>query len=106
MSIFTPKVTQAYRFQLEKTLKEYFGEKYTSTDIMNYLFNHDYSGDFIVTYKHYPYEKRKIWQRLNLLWVWPLWIPLGFIKWILTGDMGVRKESAVGKVLVKLIGNY
>lgn len=50
-------------------------------------------------------DKTKWWQRVNCLWVCPLMVIHNVVNWFRTGHFeGVRKESKLGKILVKLVG--
>lgn len=50
-------------------------------------------------------EKSYWWQRLNYVWVLPLYVVvIGPIHWIATGSWGVERTSSFGKLLKKLVG--
>lgn len=53
-----------------------------------------------------PWKRKKAWwQRLNYLWVFPLYaVVVGPILWVVTGDFGVQPNSKFGKFLMKLVG--
>lgn len=54
-------------------------------------------------FKYQCVQKRSIWNRLNYIWVWPLFICTIPFSWILTGSWGLERDSKVGKVVDWLI---
>lgn len=113
MSKMETKYKEVYSYQFESELKDLWGyekfDKYIQDKIVEHLFgmlDRDPTSKFKVVYKRNPYIKTNTIQRINLFWVWPLWLVIAPIKWIVTGEMGVTKDSKVGKILTKLIGNY
>lgn len=104
---------EVYKFEFEEELKDLWGydkfDKYTQDKIIEHLFgmlDRNPTSKFKVVHKRNPYIQTTTIQRINLFWVWPLWLVITPFKWIVTGEMGVTKESKVGKILTKLIGNY
>ena len=53
-----------------------------------------------------PWVKQKAWwQRLNYVWVLPLYcLILGPVLWVVTGNFGVEPSSKFGQMLLKLVG--
>ena len=53
-----------------------------------------------------PWRKNKtIFNRVNMLWVYPLWLVLvGPVLWISTGKFGIEQTSKCGIIITKLIG--
>lgn len=55
--------------------------------------------------KEYVQPKANPVQRLNLLWVWPLYaLTVAPVMWVITGDTGLKAESRAYGVLMWLIG--
>ena len=106
MSIFDVRQNSAHRHIIEKEMKERYGENYTKQQLLDYLFDDDSNGEYVVIPRFYEYEKRTVIQRLNHLWVIPLWLSVCWIKWIFTGETGIHQESKAGKFLSKIIGKY
>lgn len=97
----------------EEELKNLYGydrfDEYTKNKIIAHLFGswEDPSGsEFKVVYRYDPDINTSPIQRFNLLWVYPVWLLIAPFKWIITGTTGVTKDSKVGKILIKLLGNY
>ena len=97
---------ETYQHEFEAELKEAYGDKYTSKQIMEHLFG-DYdgwkNGTFTLhTYKDKP--KQTLFNRFNLLWVYPIFLLIVFpVLWILTGQWGTERGSKLGKVLEWLV---
>ena len=106
MSIFDVRKNSAYRHVIEKEMKTLHGENYTKNQLLDYLFDDDYHGGYVVIPRFYQYENRTTLQRINHFWIIPLWLSVCWIKWIFTGETGIHQESKAGKMLSKLIGKY
>lgn len=106
MGIFDVRKNSVYRHVIEKELKQLYGDDYTKNQLLNYLFDEDYHGDYVVIPRFYQYEKRTTIQRINHFWVIPLWLSVCWIKWIFTGETGIHQESKAGKILSRIIGRY
>ncbi|EPS0409769.1 hypothetical protein ACVAPW_000914 [Shigella sonnei] len=107
---------KAHRHQFEQELMELYGaekfDEFTKNKILGHLFGsveNDYSpeSEFKIYWRYDPDVKTSPLQRINLLWVWPLYmIIVAPIKFIVTGSTGTSKDSMMGRVLSKLVGNY
>ena len=77
------------------------------TNLMDILFDsnqNDYDCEYCLV-KYSETDETKWWQRVNCLWVCPLMVIHNAVSWFRTGHFeGVRKESKLGKILVKLVG--
>lgn len=108
--IMKEKTNEAYRHVIEKELKESFGENFTANDVLKYFFgdyNNEYRSHSRYTLHRYSKPEQSAVQRLNILWVWPLYAVLvAPIKWVITGRSGVKAESKAGKILSWLLGSY
>lgn len=104
------KTNEAYRHVIERELKESFGESFTANDVLKHFFgdyNNEYRSYSRYTLHQYTKPRQSAVQRLNILWVWPLYAALvAPIKWIITGSSGVKAESKAGKILSFLLGDY
>lgn len=98
-----------YEAYKHKILAEAGGDKATVESLCDVIFGKDQYDDpkYIVRYRWNPYEESTPLNRFNMLWVWPLFVvfvaPVMYIK---HGHTGVRKETKLGQILVKLIGEY
>ena len=54
-------------------------------------------------FKYEDVQKRSIWNRLNYIWVWPLFILSIPFSWVLTGTWGLTRDSKIGKVVDWLV---
>lgn len=61
-----------------------------------------YGGEYTV-YK-YERSKKKLWQRVNCFWVYPLFMLSAPLQFLFYGQIGANKNSRVGKVLNFLVG--
>lgn len=106
MGLFDVRKNSAYRHVIEKEMKALHGNDYTKNQLLDFLFDDDYHGDYVVIPRFYQYEKRTVAQRINYIWIVPMWLSVCWIKWIFTGETGIHQESKAGKILSKLIGKY
>lgn len=60
------------------------------------------SSDYVI-YKYEHPTKRRFIQRLNFVWVWPLFVISIPFQWLLKGDLGVSRNSRIGRVIDWLI---
>ena len=83
-----------------KTLNEL-----TKDELVELMFGNaynDYSGNFIV--KSYDsYSKRTVWNRLNLLWIYPLFLVAIPFQYLITGDTGVNRNTKFGRIVDWLV---
>lgn len=90
-----------------KDAKENLGrEDFTPIELLEYMLGDKegwYRGSFIV-YKYTDNSKRSVIQRINMLWVYPLFLLCIPFQWVCTGSIGVTQNSKIGKVLDKLVG--
>lgn len=60
-------------------------------------------GEFVV-YRYKHRNKRSFLQRLNLLWVYPLFILTIPVQYLCIGRWGVNRNTLFGKLVFKLVG--
>ena len=104
---FKYQYKKAYRHQIEGVIKE--GNIQTVKQLLDLLYGdcyNDFESDYEVLFERDPYIKTTKLQRLNLFWVWPLWLVTIPFQYIIRGEYGVKKETKLGQILTKLIGNY
>jgi len=92
-----------YRHQFENMLKE----KGITPDyeIMAFIFNEE--NDFKLTDTYLPLPKTTILNRLNSLWVYPLYLlTIAPVYYIIKGQTGVSRETKMGQILTYLLGEY
>jgi hypothetical protein len=74
------------------------GREPSASDAIEYILEScDYS---LIKYKK---SNRTIFNRLNVLWVWPLFLIFAPFQWIVTGDTGFDREKFAGRVLNYLV---
>jgi len=56
-------------------------------------------------YKLYKYKesKKTILNRLNMLWVFPIFLVSIPLQWLILGDIGVSRDSRIGKIIEYLV---
>ena len=109
MSIFERQHT-AYHGDIEKALNKKISELKTE-DVLK-LFPKDLwsdpeiDSDIKITVSKPSWQhETTLTQRLNRLWVYPLYtLIIGPAMWICTGYFGVYRESKIGALLNKLVG--
>jgi hypothetical protein len=112
VGILSKKLQNVYKLEFTKELKNIRGyDKMcpsTIDKLTDHLFGDGYShseSDFKLVHKLNPYIKSKWWQRINRLWVFPLFLCTIPFQWIIRGETGIATESDLGIILTKLIGS-
>lgn len=82
-------------------------ENPTAKDVLTYMIGDrdNWCGGDYVVYRYNHKKKRTLIQRLNMLWVYPLFIINIPLQYLFTGDVGLNRNSKAGKIvhwLVKL----
>ncbi|MEG1651885.1 MAG: hypothetical protein RRZ38_00240 [Hafnia sp.] len=84
--------------QINALLDHFFG---------SYSNGYEPSSDMKIVWRDDPFVKTTAIQRMNYLWVWPLYfLFIAPVKFIFTGETGTSKDSFFGRILKFLIGNY
>ena len=74
------------------------GDNFSAEYLLEYLLEgSEYS---IRKYKH---TNKSIFNRINMLWVYPLFLMMAPFQWLLCGDTGFKRESRVGRILDFLV---
>lgn len=101
MSIHS-RLNEAYRHQI---LNDFEDNKYlpkTPEGLLEFLYS-DESNYKIYHYKD-PYTKSTWRNRLNTLWLVPLWFIVSPFIWLFTGQFGINQHSKLGKWIAKVTG--
>lgn len=85
------------------------GEEATAESVLEVLFGtrlNEYEDNQYFVYGYDDEDiKQKSWQRLNALWLVPLILVFVFpLQWISKGRVGIKENTKVGRLLVKLLG--
>lgn len=106
--MYLKKTKKIYAHSLMKEIKEMKGmENPTANQVLEHLLG-DADGWIASNYTVRAYEdiKTTTIQRLNALWVYPLYVLIvAPIKWVLTGCTGVKTESRFYGILKFLLGD-
>lgn len=97
---------KAFKHELKKDFEE---DKYlpkTVDGLLEYLFDQDvrYKGYHVYLDKEAYSARSNTTQRLNRLWVVPIWFVIAPFKWLATGSAGVNQHTKLGKWLAKITG--
>lgn len=99
---------KAYKHQLKKDFEENKYLPKTVDGLLDYLFSEDQWGDkysnYIVYRDRDSYDKTTLKQRINLLWVFPMWFVFSPFLWLFTGKFRISQHSKLGKWLAKITG--
>ena len=88
-----------FKSRVLEDAKEVMGDNFTSEDLLEYLIE-----DPSYTLRSYrDSTKRTIFNRINMLWVFPLVFLSMPFQWVLTGQTGYRRGSKIGKILEFLV---
>lgn len=108
MSILKQSKRNVRRSELEKDMKNTLNGCNTAKEVLDFLFgtyNDDYQHDYVVKRRFYTTGgKTTIINRLNCLWVYPVFILLIPFRFVLFGSYQINEDSKLGMVLIKLIG--
>ena len=89
-----------------KETKEYNGtDDPTVREVIEFMIgdsDHWAGGDYVV-YKYNKTKKRNFIQRLNMIWVYPLFIVTIPMQYLFLGDYGLNRNSKVGKIVDWLV---
>lgn len=80
-------------------------ENPTAQDVLEYMLGDQESwagGEYIV-YKYSEIKKRHFIQRFNMIWVYPLFIITIPFQYLLFGELGLNRNSKIGKVVDWLV---
>lgn len=77
------------------------GGCFSASDLLDYLLE-----DCEYSIRKYERTHKSIFNRINMLWVYPLFLLQMPFQWLLCGDTGFKRESRIGKVLNFLVKIY
>lgn len=88
----------------KRRIKKEVGDSATADDVLEYILG-DYDGCGGNDYVLYRYDddKRSIMNRVNLLWVWPIFAIIAIPTWLITGGTGISRHSKIGRVVNWLV---
>lgn len=82
------------------------GEEPTAKEVLEYMLGDYYNptghSDFVV-YRYKDKKKRTFLNRLNMLWVYPLFIITIPFQYLFLGDWGINRNTKLGKIVDKLV---
>ena len=74
------------------------GKELTAVDLIEYILDDsDYS------LRKYTSTRRTTFNRINILWVYPVFLLLVPFQWLCQGDTGFKRESRIGTALEFLV---
>ena len=80
-------------------------ENITAEEVLDFLLGNAENwneGDYFV-YKYDQIHYRSFMQRLNILWVYPLFVLSIPMQWLIKGSIGVNRNSKIGRIIDYLI---
>ena len=106
MNIVEKKSSRIDAYNIDYHFKELYGrdfEKLTGKEIKQIIFDDcGRTQDFYIR-SYYSHSKRTIWNRINMLWVWPVMLLAAPFSYIFTGDIGVSRNSKIGRIVDWLV---
>lgn len=96
------RVHSAYKFKILSEFKENKYLPQTPEGMLEFLFEDN--SEYRIYYYDDPYTKNTIGQRLNTMWMLPLWFVCAPFLWVFTGDTGINQHSKLGKWISKMTG--
>ena len=100
------RVNKAYQIDLLRDFKDYPYLPKTPEGLIEFLFDdeNEIGSDYVVYRYKERYDKTTLSQRLNRVWVLPIWFIISPFKWLATGSSGVNQQTKLGKWLAKITG--
>lgn len=100
------RVHEAYKHQIERDFKESHLPQ-TINGLLDFLCDDEERGDYRVYHFNDPWgasNKKTVCNRLNTLWMIPIWLVCAPFLWLFTGEAGVSQHGQLGKWIAKITG--
>jgi hypothetical protein len=88
---------------MKRTILKEIGDDATVDDLLQHLLGDDEGSGNYVVHKYKYNKKRTIMNRINMCWVWPVFLISIPFTWLFTGDWGINRNSKIGKIVDWLI---
>ena len=90
--------------EFERILKD---ENITSIEqFKKYLYPYEEFSDVVLTHRWYDKPKSTLTNRLNMLWVYPVFIICIPFRFVVYGHFHVNPNTKLSEILKKLLGEY
>ena len=101
MSLYQ-QMYKAHRYVVERDV----GKDATAKDVLDHLFgDYDENVEYVVYHYNDPYTKPStLLQRLNRLWVIPVFYICVPFQWMFTGSVGLNDHTKLGGFVHKITG--
>lgn len=89
-----------------KEVKEYNGtDEPTAKEVLKFMIgdSDNWTGGDYVVYKYNKIKKRNFIQRINMLWVYLLFIITIPLQYLFLGEWGLNRNSKLGKIVDWLV---
>lgn len=91
-----------FKYHIEQVSGKNFKDM-SAEDLVKVLFDEDgRSSEFIVK-SYYDYSERTFINRLNILWVWPTMLIIAPFQYLITGNIGVNRNTKIGRIVERLV---
>ena len=94
------KTTQQH-WNKQQILSE-IGQNATADEVLTFLLGDNECPSEYVVYK-YKTSKRSLFNRLNMIWLTPIFVITLPIQWLVCGRTGVNRNSKLGRLVNKLV---
>lgn len=90
-------------YYMKREILEDLGDNPTADQVLDYLLGDQdgHRSDYNV-YK-YEYGKRSLKNRVNMIWVYPIFLISIPFQWLIIGEIGISKNTKIGRVVDKLV---
>lgn len=102
--IFT-EIRSLYRSQLQDIIKEHDIQDIDGLlTLISSTYTDEHRSEYVVKNRYHRASETTVAQRLNALWVYPVYILLAPFRFVLYGTPKIDEESRLGHIITYLIG--
>lgn len=93
-----------YRHQVEQMIKD--NDIKDLDAFLSFLFTEGWNSQYVIRNRYQKPPETKFIHRFNALWVYPFFLITIPFRYLIYGHIDLSKDSKLGRLILKLIGNY
>lgn len=97
------RINNVHRSDLQRAIKEH-GKINTVEELLGYLYSD--RTRYIIKDQWYKKPRQTVMNRINSLWVYPLFALLIPFRYVFFGDYHVSEDSLFGRIILTLVGDF